>query len=149
MLLLCCMNNTDALEDKTQSVNINPHSGGGVGLGPKEKESSNSAQEIQGIPVNSLEQALELQGDVKKADVGVVDQDKVSFTEEHARTGMQPAGKSMPVSAQPSGFAQFPMTESEARKHLKTGKPDDSKTWESTVVVRETGKRKHIKYDKS
>jgi len=121
------MNNTDALEDKTQSVNINPHSGGGVGLGPKEKESSNSAQEIQGIPVNSLEQALELQGDVKKADVGVVDQDKVSFTEEHARTGMQLARESMPVGTKTLGTGQFPAIE-EVEENL-TQSPSNSGRW--------------------
>ena len=55
---------------------------------------------------------------------------------EHQKVGISPAKESVPVQTAPSGLAQIPMTEEEARQTLKHSKPSESRFGLATLIVK-------------
>lgn len=91
-----------------------------VGIAQKEKPPINSkvVSEVSAVIVESE----------RKPGIEPVDE-QVPLTKDHKGIKIQPAGESVPVSTQPSGFAQFPMTEQEIQENIKTTSNSDSRHW--------------------
>ncbi len=67
----------------------------------------------------------------------VTDYEKPQLTQEHKEVGIHEAKESVPVSTQPTGSVQLPMTEEEARQTVKMHKKvSDSILWLAALILK-------------
>jgi len=78
----------------------------------------------------------EIHRDLEQIGVKSVSPEFPEVKPDEQRIGIKPAKESMPVQTAPSGLAQIPMTEEEARLTLKHTKPSESRFGLATVIIK-------------
>jgi hypothetical protein len=110
----------------------------------KQKVASSTVATKEAEPVVTIEPLVspsetepKLHPEVEAAGVKIVDE-KPKVTEEHLKIGLSHAKESTPVATEPTGKIQYPISESDAKKALKTHqKVKQSIAWLALSVLRQ------------
>lgn len=95
-------------------------------------------KEVEAAPVNDYIVPSETSPRIEKevADAGVKEVNQTPrLTEEHFKTGIRHAAESTPVSQEPTGKVNLPMTQSQAQQEAK-GNTTDATTWLASFILR-------------
>lgn len=83
-----------------------------------------SSRNVEAGPIQASDREPILHPEVAASGVEVV-KDKPELTEEHDKIGVKAAAESTPVSTEPSGKVQIPMSEEEVKAAIKEGPGND------------------------